>query len=48
MTEQMKRKEYKKPTTKVVILQQKSHILSYSQPQGEGVEDYVWNSYEEE
>ena len=43
----MKRKEYRKPTMKVVKLQQQSHILAGSNGQA-GVENYNWNDEEEE
>ncbi len=44
----MNRKEYKRPMAEVVILHQQSHLLSDSQPKRKGVQDYVWNDYEEE
>lgn len=48
----MKRKAYKKPTMKVVKLQQQAHLLAGSgegSPSGNaGMQDYGWNEYQEE
>jgi len=43
----MKRKDYRKPTMKVVKLHHQCHILAGSNGQA-GVQDYKWNDYEEE
>lgn len=40
----MKRKDYEKPSTEVVMLQQQSTLLANSGK----VEDYNWNEYHEE
>ena len=42
----MKRKDYKKPTMKVVKLQQQTHLLAGSSDAG--VEDYNYNEYRED
>lgn len=44
----MKRKDYEKPTMKVVKLQQQTHLLAGSASGQAGVQNYNWNNYEEE
>lgn len=44
----MNKKDYKKPTTKVVKLEQQSHILQSSPAEKVGVQNYGWNNIEEE
>lgn len=42
----MKKKQYQKPTMKVVMLQQSSQLLASS---GSGsLQDYNWNDYDEQ
>lgn len=43
----MKRKDYEKPTMKVVKLQHQCHILAGSNGQA-GVQDYNWNDVDPE
>ena len=43
----MKKKYYLKPTMQVVKLQQQTHLMAGSQGQA-GVQDYNWNTLEEE
>ena len=40
----MKRKDYQKPTMKVVKLQHQSHILAGSEVRSAGVQDYIKQS----
>ena len=42
----MKRKDYQKPTMRVVMLQQRSQLLASSG--SESLQDYNWNDYEEQ
>ena len=44
----MKRKDYQKPTMKVVKLQHQCHILAGSQVESVGVQNYNWQTEEEE
>ena len=44
----MKRKDYQKPTMKVVKLQHQCHILAGSQVESVGVQNYNWQDEEEE
>jgi hypothetical protein len=45
----MKRKDYEKPTTRVVQLRHKSHILAGSVGGSQAtVQDYGWNTEDEE
>lgn len=45
----MKRKEYQKPTMQVVKLQHQSHLMVGStQSRSNTVQDYNWNTEEEE
>ena len=44
----MNKKDYQKPTTRVVKLQQQCHILAGSQVESVGVQNYNWQTEEEE
>ena len=44
----MKRKDYQKPTMKVVKLQHQCHILAGSQVESVGMQNYDWQSEVEE
>ena len=44
----MKRKNYETPTMKVVKLQHQCHILAGSQVESVGVQNYNWQTEEEE
>ena len=45
----MKRKDYERPTMKVVQLQQRTHLLQASvQSETIGTQNYTTNDYEEE
>ena len=44
----MKRKDYQKPTTKVVQLQHRAQLLQASPVENVGVQKYNWNSETEE
>lgn len=44
----MKKKDYQKPTMKVVQLKHQSHILAGSQVESVGVQNYNWQTEEEE
>lgn len=45
----MKKKDYEKPTTQVVELQQQAHMLQASPLAGQNrVQDYNWNDVSEE
>lgn len=44
----MKRMMYQKPTTEVVKLQQRSQLLSGSADGQAGMQNYNWNSVDEE
>ena len=44
----MKRKDYQKPTMKVVKLQHQCHILTGSQVESVGMQNYDWQSDDEE
>ena len=44
----MKRKDYQRPTMKVVKLQQRTHLLQASQQsETTGTQNYNWNEYDE-
>jgi hypothetical protein len=42
----MKKKDYQKPTMRVVMLQQRSQLLASSG--SESLQDYNWNDYTDE
>ncbi len=44
----MKRKHYVQPETRVVVLNQQSHILAGSQARNVGVQNYNWQNEVEE
>ena len=44
----MNKKDYQKPTMKVVKLQHQGHILAGSQVESVGVQNYNWQTEEEE
>jgi hypothetical protein len=44
----MKRKDYQKPTMKVVQLKHRSQILAGSQVESVGVQNYTWQEEDEE